>query len=61
MTLVKWAAVLGAMAFAVAATTLYRSFGAFLPWREDAEAYAPGAPGPRVPRAQEEQSRNRYC
>jgi ubiquinone/menaquinone biosynthesis C-methylase UbiE len=38
MSWMKWTAVLAAVALAGAATTLYVSFGAFLPWREDAEA-----------------------
>lgn len=38
MTMVKWAAMIAAIAVAGGATVGYAAFGAFLPWREDEEA-----------------------
>jgi SAM-dependent methyltransferase len=38
MTFMKWAAVIAVIGVAGGLTTIYAAFGAFLPWREDAEA-----------------------
>ena len=38
MTMLKWAGVVAVLGIAGGLTTLYAAFGAFLPWREDAEA-----------------------
>src|SRR5688572_8382518 len=38
MSFVKWVAVLGVLGIVGSGVVLYGSFGAFLPWREDAEA-----------------------
>lgn len=37
MTILKWAGVLAMLCVAGGMTTLYEAFGAFLPWREEAE------------------------
>ena len=38
MTLLKWTGVVAVLGVAGGLTTIYAAFGAFLPWREDAEA-----------------------
>ncbi len=38
MSFVKWVAVIGVIGFVAGGAALYGAFGAFLPWREDAEA-----------------------